>query len=1075
MAGISQRSHGTRHARKRRRWPRRLLFVVALCVVVLALVVVAGRMLFDRLPAMIAEQIEERYPVKVEIGSISYHWPLEFEARNLAVRREADDSPLLDIRRVQIGCHPLKLVAGSLRLSRLLIDRPTLTLRLSDQEMIPEGPAQPPPSYPIEIRGLALSFDPESALPGIPPLEVTDVGVVLKPEASRCLSLVASGVSNVMGRFWSSGILGGRLMDSSVHVSFPEVLLADKMRSMLPESARDFWDRLRPEGKAELSADISIPRNIGEIDPPWTVTWQLAVKETSLQVPRLSQRMTDVHVTVEGGVKHFAVTGARARYGGAFISGQANSVQFGEQTGFRVVGSVHDAGIGDEIIGLFGPKTQQALRRLHLSGGKMDMAAEMRFAPDPSGKGLVPDFLNANLNWRGARARPEWFPYPIERVSGACRISLDEMVITSPITGWHDQGSLMVSGSVGLNLSQGASSELIIEARGLAIDDALRSAAVRVGPGIGKVLEQVTVDGGKLDATVMLQGRVDDADSLDWSVRLGFDGLQARMKAFPYDINGVSGEIQINPDRVTFRDLTGRHGDGSLHVSGWLDPRSGKDGVGLSIRGENIPLDRDLRAALTPDVQTEWDRIEPRGHADVQITLSPPEVPGKPRDLRIQATLRNVSLRIPIGEQWMGLSQATGSLESFGDVIRLTGLDAVALGGRVRGDATLIRGETVRKLTGRFSARSIGVRPLVEVALEDAEEHIRSLQPTGQLTVHDLTVDAVLKEGAAPDLQYAYDVELHDAGIYIPMSPAETPEESSDTEEKSGRVNLSEIRGRMRARSTRGRITEGTFELERIRLLYGTMREVVGTFRKTGPMFFLDDVRGRMYGGEVRAGFKGASDLQFFSGFARVGEMDVAKLANEAGITGERIWGSLNAAFHFNGERRAAKDKPTTWHLGGNGFIKIDRANLGQTPLVRSVFSYKTFLLGGDSTIEQADATFEIDSNRLVVDKLVLSGPSASTQAVGHIRLEDEALIDLYFYRKRKGSLLPDIILIEWLGRGLNWAIDQLQNTLVVIRVSGPLGDPKVTAVPAKDLVDRFGRFVLLNLWEQQRESKTPE
>jgi hypothetical protein len=1060
-----------RHGRKKRKrkWLRRLLILAVIVSILVGAMLVAGNILLGRLPEIIARRLEERFPVKAEVGAVTYTWPCQFEVTDVVVRRKSDDSLLLEIRRVRTAARPMELIAGHFRLDELMIEQPTLSLRRSDEALLPKGEVKRPPDFPIEIRGLTVSFDPEWKVPAPRPFRLSGVGIALKPEASRCLSVVGSGASAAMGRFWCEGIIGGQLMDSTIKVSFPQIRVSKDAREALPEEARALWDELQPRGTAALAADVSIPRTVAEGELPFSVNWRLSLRGASMNVPRLSKRLTDVSAVIEGGLDHFLVTDARGRYGSAFVSCKANSIRVGKDLGLRVSGTSRDLNITDELMELLGPKARKAVRRLHIVGGKLNTAIDIRLAPGlkDGRQVLIPDFLHVDLDFRGCKAKPEWCPYPLERVSGSCRVSLDDLVISTPIIGWHGKGSVKVSGNVGFKLAENAPSELIVDARGLAIDEELRTAVAKISPGTKRALEKFGVRDGKLDATAMLKGRLDRAHELDWSVLLGFEGTTAKFDKFPYELSGLTGQIQIGPDRVTFKDLIGRHGDASVRIAGWVDPRLKRDGMALSIRGTAVPLDKDLRAALGPKTQAEWDRLQPRGQADLDVLLSAPTKAGEVCDVRIDAALNNCAARVPLGEKWLKLRRVTGRVESFGNVIRLTGIEAAGLRGTIRADATLLRGKTVQKLKGRFSAEAISVASLARIAPKETEEQIRLLEPTGQLTVRDLRVDAVLRPGKEPDLQYAYTVDLRDVGVSIPMSQVRSAKGG-----KMDRIALSEINGRLRVRNARGRVATGTFEFDKVRLLYGTMREVVGKVEKVGPMFALKDVRGRMYGGEVEAEFKGATDLQFFNGYARVTEMDVTKLARETKMTGQRVWGNLNGAVHLNGERIVKKGKPVAWRLGGSGHVRIDRANLGTTPLVRSIISYKSFLLGKKPTIEGAEANFQINAKELTVDKLVLTGPTVSTKAVGKIMLEDEAKIDLYFYRKRKGSLLPDIILIEWLGRGLNWAIDQFQNNLVVIRVAGPLGKPKVTAVPAKDLIEKFGNFVLLNLWEEQRESK---
>ena len=233
-------------------------------------------------------------------------------------------------------------------------------------------------------------------------------------------------------------------------------------------------------------------------------------------------------------------------------------------------------------------------------------------------------------------------------------------------------------------------------------------------------------------------------------------------------------------------------------------------------------------------------------------------------------------------------------------------------------------------------------------------------------------------------------------------------------------------------------------------------------------MIFLEDMRGDMYGGEVRASLKVASDLLFF-GQASASGVDVARLCRETGLTTERVWGDLRASVQLNGERIAGGKRPA-WRLSGNGTLDIDRANLGRTPLVQSILNYRAFFIGEEPVVEQASANFEITSTHLLVDRVTLSGPSVSTRGGGTIEHGNDMKVDLYFYRKSDVSLLPDFILLDPLGKGLNWVAERIQNQLIMVHVGGTLWQPKISPVVLSDVRDQVKSLIIAGVREDREE-----
>jgi len=970
------RRKARRKARKRR---RRLIAFLVLVLVVIGLLV-----LHARLPRIAKGALEKAFPVLADVGKASFSWPGTITLEDVTLRRTSDNSRLCSIKRIVARCRLRSLLAARIGLDSLEIEGVLLSLRRGDDSLL-RGTGRVP-GHPIQVRGLSAEIRREEGEDPGPWLDVSGVAAVLQPQASGCMSIEGSGSSSAMGRFRLTGILGGKVLDSRVTATFPRVPIGPDIRGILPKEAADVVAKLDPAGEAELTAELFVPRGRKKTGAGLDVKWRLSLSGVSLKLPQLSDRITGINATVEGTAKDFVVTDATGSYQSALLSGRAHSLPAEGSVGLRARAQARDLRPTADVLKLLPPKARKEVERLHIGGGRLDLDLELRLPSlrkGPDGSPPKVDFVRADLSLRDCSATPEWFPYKLEKITGKLSIGLDELVVTSPLVGWHGAGSVRMTGTIGVSKKR-AYSEIVIEAKDIGVGADLEKGIGALGPETLKILRSYSVKGGTVDAELNIRGSLAKGAERDWAVRLSFDGCSATFGGFPYALTGLTGQVDIGPTRVFVQHLTGWHGDATVRLSGWTDARRDHNEMNIQVRGTNVLLDDDLAAALRPESRKTWDRFRPSGVADIDVVISTPTRKDAGVDVRLSVLLKGCSARAPAGERWVPLADITGRLEAFGDVVRLTGFKAKCLGGRAVIDMTVIEADGLTKLQGELAGDGFSAEKLIALLPADAARKTLFLAPSGKVGIGKLSFDVIQRPGEKPDVQYRCAGELRDARIAIPMAGAAgEPDDAQD-----GRLALSEISGRFDIENERGRAATGTFRLDQVRLLHGTMRNVVGRIKKTGPLFAFEDVRGEMYGGRVEASFKGAADLLFFTGHARVIGMDVARLCRETGLTNERVWGNLEGIVQLSGERVVREGKAPVWRLDGSGSFQIDRANLGRTPLVRSIFSYKTFLLGAKPVVEGAKLDFEIDSRQLKIHKMVLSGPAVRTRGVGTLLRE---------------------------------------------------------------------------------------
>ena len=106
-------------------------------------------------------------------------------------------------------------------------------------------------------------------------------------------------------------------------------------------------------------------------------------------------------------------------------------------------------------------------------------------------------------------------------------------------------------------------------------------------------------------------------------------------ESFAYPIHHISGQVLVNNSDYEFKNLQGRNNTGLVNCNGIWGETSGLD---LAFQCRNVPLDKQLRQALEPEIQEIWDGFRPRGaveHMDVFLKLP---IGAQEIDLQVEAT-----------------------------------------------------------------------------------------------------------------------------------------------------------------------------------------------------------------------------------------------------------------------------------------------------------------------------------------------------------------------------------------------------------------------------------------------------
>src|SRR5690606_23020768 len=107
----------------------------------------------------------------------------------------------------------------------------------------------------------------------------------------------------------------------------------------------------------------------------------------------------------------------------------------------------------------------------------------------------------------------------------------------------------------------------------------------------------------------------------------------------PLPMEKLQGEITLDRDRITLRDVTARSGDAILHASGTIEPSTGH--ADLQVAGRDLKVTETLKKAMPPTLLRAVNAAELSGTVAFDLTKLAvrPVDASKDRNIAFEGTL----------------------------------------------------------------------------------------------------------------------------------------------------------------------------------------------------------------------------------------------------------------------------------------------------------------------------------------------------------------------------------------------------------------------------------------------------
>jgi len=393
-----------------------------------------------------------------------------------------------------------------------------------------------------------------------------------------------------------------------LHVTAREVPFDADLKAALPQRFRDFWDALSPRGRTGVRVHLGRVAHGGPkaMDLTLDLTGHASISYRGF--PYRLQNLIGPARIAGRTVRLEGLRGAR----GAMrcrIDGVLTGVGT-DRTAVDLNLRARDLPMDRPLLDALPPAAQRALEALHPRGRAAQVDVELTKEPD----GPLRHRVEARL--AEARFHFDAFPYTVDGLAGTV-VVLPGRVILRSLSARHGDSPLTLSGQVFLG-GDAPGMDLQIGGTNVRLNAELFEALPPAVQETWRALQPA----GRADIALQLRHDVPgEPPGTDYELALTARDMQVRYRDFPYTVRNLTGQVTATPRQIMLTNLRSRLGEAEVRLDGRIDRFADREEARLHVHGTNIPIDRELLAALPAALRPLTSRIQPGGAADVDLPL----------------------------------------------------------------------------------------------------------------------------------------------------------------------------------------------------------------------------------------------------------------------------------------------------------------------------------------------------------------------------------------------------------------------------------------------------------------------
>jgi hypothetical protein len=531
----------------------------------------------------------------------------------------------------------------------------------------------------------------------------------------------------------------------------------------------------------------------------------------------------------------------------------------------------------------------------------------------------------------------------------------------------------------------------------------------------------------------------------DTSLELTLSDCAVQYAGFPYPLEQINGRVTARNGHWTLDDLTSRDRQGSATVTCRGTALTEASGVRLQLQfqGAGMPLDDNLKQAVSPRVQTAWAELRPQGRVDftANVTRQPGQaqpvvdVELRPHEQTVSVTPKFFPYRF---EQVDGRAIISGGKVDLRQVRARHGRSTFSAQGTWQPSAD----GGWQLVLSDLNADCLSLEPDLLAALPPGLQRVvERLRPTGGFDLFRSTLSFVRRADTSP-IAASWDVNVgcHQAAL-------------------RGELPLENLAGGVRFQGqSDGANCQSYGELAVDSLVWNDVQltNLHGPFWADSEYCLLGQpamdklaqeklvdqpppprrVTADVYGGSLTADvwLQHAGQSRYRADIS-VGGAELRRISREKLGGPDDLTGTVSGKLALAGAGRS------TYALQGGGELHVVDANIYELPQLVAMLKVLRIRSPNTTAFDRCDMQFEIHGEDIYFRQLNLLGDAVSLYGRGQTNFDRE--LNLVFYTLVGPGKLPVPV--------LNSIVSQISEQSLQVKVTGPLENPNISreALPA--------------------------
>lgn len=836
----------------------------------------------------------------------------------------------------------------------------------------------------VVIHEGTLFFEDRLADTCMPPLEISGVTLTLINDPLPVVKLEGSGVSPTLGNVELRGSWQRATGDMTLAVKVAGAQLTSSLvERMLRCASKEELKDFEAKGLADFQLDLDC--RVGEAAPR-KYDLRCQIRQGFCRHPALPLPLDRITLEARCSDGHLEITRASAVSGATKLTAHGKTRLRDWRDELEASLSVENLHVNKHLCSRL-PEEVQPLHKLFRPEGPVNVELDMQ---------------RRNGEWTKKRCllKPQnlevcflHFPYPVTGVTGTLDADLLSSTVkvnltstTAPITlngTWQGSGD-------------GAQADLHLRANQIPLDGKLLQA---LPPAQQELVGAFHLKGwGDLQAHISRTAGSKDFDNT-YQVRL--IDCAVKWDHFRYPLDNVSGTVNIYPHYCEFQDLRGQHNGGTVTVSGKTmtlsdGGESGSTRLLLDIAGHDVRIDADLRKALTamPNLGKAWDAMGPSGQLSFHARVD--QAPGRPQDLEIAVQV--LGCRLEPAFFRYPLTDLSGFFRYHHNRLEMQNVQAKHQHTRLAiGKATVDVSPQGGFYANFHDLEGNPVFPddgLIDALPTSMQRVFNSLNLKDPIAVQTQLIVAQPDEpGSRPDIYWKGRGWVTNAT----MQAGVALENVSGVIGCVGRHNGEQLLG-LNGNIVVSRATVFRQPLENVHCNL--------TIKKETPDVMVLNLKAPLFGGDIsgEARLDLNSTLRYEMNLTAA-QVDLNQFGQHNLKDRTNLKGLASARLHLTGQGDSLSS------LLGNGTIHIPRGKLYNLPFLLDLLKFLGLRWPDRTAFEEAFASYSIQGDRLIINRLDLWGSAISLTGQGAVNLDGTDLkLDFYPTWARVEQLLPAVL-----------------------------------------------------------------